>query len=1325
MPPQRLLGRLCPLLLLLGFLGQIKAADLFDKPNLAAWCIVPFDKAKRSPEARAEMVAKMGIKKIAYDWRAEHVPEFEREILAYQKHGIEFFAFWGLHEEAFRLFEKYDLHPQLWVMLKVAGDTEQTKVKAAAEALLPTLDRARKLGCQVGIYNHGGWGGEPESMVAVCEYLRANHGTKNVGIAYNLHHGHGHLERLPTALAAMKPWLLCLNLNGMDIAGDAKGRKILPLGAGTEDVTVLRQIRASGYTGPIGILNHTNEDAEGRLLDNLDGLQWLVPQLGDAKPSPKPKYRTWSEKPEVQAAPSPESSSAESVDSINADFGKALKGGWLADGSPEFAKPPFTVECRAQLNGKSGFNILVASEPKASSTHWELYTMAKSGGLAIYMPGRGGNFDSKVDVCDGKWHDLLASVDENGVALWIDGKQVLNVERALPSSANQSGAERSERRLAFGRLVEGAIGCDGIIDDVRISRGVMKPRNSAAPRERMDNTLGLWSFDKLAALLPPPAPKPAAFQPALEPLDKGQNIHWRQFVNRERVFDFYGKQALSFMTQKPLPELLPQFPGLDGGKQGHWGNQNDKETWRDGRFAESDLGNVFSTVFRGAGLTIAKAVCVRYEDKAACFDPTTLSFPLVWTGGFVKLTEHRHGFGGGGALDGTVVKKEVPRRLEKPFQYHGFYRHGREVVFSYTLDGKPHLTTAKGEDPQLERLVHGGPSQWPQWIETRGESGSGEPFATDRITIPFKNPYGTLFFISGHDFFRDGSAAVATMTGEVWLVRGIDDGLEHVRWKRFATGLHQPLGVKIVDDKIFVLGRDQITRLHDLNGDDEADFYECVTNAMATSAGGHDYITGLDADAQGRWYFASGNQGICRITGRDNLEALATGLRNPNGLGLSPDGHFITSSVQEGDWTPASAICLVETGKKNGLHFGARGLQGGQLREPPLLYLPRGEDNSSGGQAFVTGAAWEPLKADGNLVHLSTGGGSAWLVMRQSVRGQWQGAAVRISGNFDSGVQAGRFHPRDGHFYATGMQGWGSYTPLDGCFQRVRFSRGTTPVPVAFEARENGVLLRFETALDAAHAGVAANHFAQCWNYRYSAAYGSPEYSLRYPETPGHDPLEIRSAHVLDGGKSLFVEIPQLAPAGQVHLHVRVSKAKAYDIFLTAHGLAQPFTGFPGYTAVPKALVNSHAEHHAAHHAVDGQTKPAPVSWEGGAPGRALHIQAATGLQYAQKELHAKAGERLTLVFDNPDVMPHNWVLLRPDSTERVGELANKLITAPNALTRHYVPESPDILCHTRIVEPQKQTSIHFNAPAERGKYPYICTFPGHWALMRGVLVID
>lgn len=1279
------------LILFLCFSASLFGADLFDKSNLAAWCIVPFDAAKRGPEARAEMVAKMGIKKVAYDWRQEHVAEFEREILAYQKHGIEMFAFWGVHDEALRLFEKYKLHPQLWIMMRGTGDTQEAQVKSAAEGLLPILAKAKTIDSQVGIYNHGGWGGEPENMIAVCDYLKKNHAADNIGIIYNLHHGHSHLDRLPKAIEAMKPHLLCLNLNGMDIAGDTKGRKILPLGVGTQDVKVLRQIRASGYSGPIGILNHTNEDAEGRLLDNLDGLKWLVPQLDDAKPDEKPKYRTWSEKSEVRGQKS-EVGKSETVASLSEEFGKALKGGWVVDGDAEYAKLSFTVECRAKLDGKKGYNILVASEMKSSATHWELYTHAGRGTLALFMPGRGGDYDSKVDVCDGKWHDFLASVDEKGVVMWVDGKQVATVERTFQSVPAPNRTGKSDLRLAFGRLVEGGIGCDGILDDVRLSRGVMKPRKGNAPRLRMDNTLGLWDFDNLSDLLPPPAPKAAEFTPDLPPLDKANNIHWQEFVNRERTFDFYGKQALQFMKQKPLPALIPPFLGMDGGQQGHWGNQNDQVTWKDGRWAASDLGNVFSGVFKGAGVTVNKGVCVRFSDTSAVFDPERMAWRLEWSGGFLKLNDNRHGFMAGAPMDGKVISKEEKKL---PGSYRGFFRRGHEVniVTTETLLPAP------------------GPAKWPQWIETKGELGTQTPFATDRLTIPFENPYGTLFFITAHDFFSDGTAALATMTGDVWLVKGIDEKLEKLRWKRFATGLHQPLGMKVVKDKIYVLGRDQITCLHDLNGDDEADFYECVTNAMQTSPGGHDFIVGLETDKEGRWYFASGNQGVCRITGHDKLEVLATGFRNPNGLGLSQDGRFITTSVQEGDWTPATSICQIELDQNLGAHFGAGGPKDGKPPEPVLMYMPRGEDNSASSQVFITSEKWAALKGDNNLIHLSSGGGSAWLMMRQNFKGRWQAAAVKISGNFDSGPQCARFNPNDGHLYVNGMQGWGTYTPKDGCFQRVRFTGGDKPVPIGFEARDNGVIIRFNQPVKDAD---AATCFAQCWNYKYGPQYGSPEYSVKYADTPGHDPLEVRSVQKLDAGKTLFLEIPQIVTASQIHLHLSTD----HDLFLTAHALAEPFTDFPGYTKIAKT-------NHAAQIGLEAPKAGKPNPWSKGEGGRELVIEAALGLQYVQKQLKAKAGEKLTIRFKNPDVVPHNWLLAKPGSLQRLGEKCNLMIADPQGLKKHYVPDSDDVIAYTDMTNPKAEFVIHLTAPKAKGDYPYLCTFPGHWMVMNGVLKVE
>jgi azurin len=181
----------------------------------------------------------------------------------------------------------------------------------------------------------------------------------------------------------------------------------------------------------------------------------------------------------------------------------------------------------------------------------------------------------------------------------------------------------------------------------------------------------------------------------------------------------------------------------------------------------------------------------------------------------------------------------------------------------------------------------------------------------------------------------------------------------------------------------------------------------------------------------------------------------------------------------------------------------------------------------------------------------------------------------------------------------------------------------------------------------------------------------------------------------------------------------------APDFYLTLHQLGPAFTQFPDYRAIAKTAPahDPHAGHHMPGPA--SNVAPKPVKWEQGQPGRALLIQAASGLQFAQKELRARAGERLSLTFANPDAMPHNWVLTRVGGAERVGDLATRLITEPDAVARHYVPDSQDVLAYTRIVDPQMTTTIHFTAPAEAGRYPYICTFPGHWMLMRGELVVE
>ena len=152
-----------------------------------------------------------------------------------------------------------------------AGD-QATKVQAAADILRPIAAAADKIGCRVALYNHGGWFGEPENQVAIIKLL----GMPNVGIVYNFHHGHPHIDRFPELFRQMQPYLLAVNLNGMVKDGDAQGKKILTLGKGDQELNMMHVIRDSGWRGPVGIIDHLPDtDSEVTLRENLEGLDRL------------------------------------------------------------------------------------------------------------------------------------------------------------------------------------------------------------------------------------------------------------------------------------------------------------------------------------------------------------------------------------------------------------------------------------------------------------------------------------------------------------------------------------------------------------------------------------------------------------------------------------------------------------------------------------------------------------------------------------------------------------------------------------------------------------------------------------------------------------------------------------------------------------------------------------------------------------------------------------------------------------------------------------------------------------------------------------------
>jgi azurin len=122
---------------------------------------------------------------------------------------------------------------------------------------------------------------------------------------------------------------------------------------------------------------------------------------------------------------------------------------------------------------------------------------------------------------------------------------------------------------------------------------------------------------------------------------------------------------------------------------------------------------------------------------------------------------------------------------------------------------------------------------------------------------------------------------------------------------------------------------------------------------------------------------------------------------------------------------------------------------------------------------------------------------------------------------------------------------------------------------------------------------------------------------------------------------------------------------------------------------------------------------------------RAVTIEAGKNLSYTVRSFTVRGGEPVKLTFVNPDVVPHNWALIEPGTLNRVGDLVNKIIAEPDAATRHYIPRTDDVLVYTDIVGPQDQFAISFRGPTTPGRYPYLCTFPGHWMVMNGEMIVE
>ena len=1014
---------------------------LFARENLVAWCIVPFDAEKRGPEERAAMLKRLGFTKFAYDYRAEHIPTFDAEMEALKKQGIELTAWWfppSLSDEArgiLDVLKRHKLKTQLWVTgggdPTKSPEEQAARIQAEAARIRPIAEEAAKIGCTVALYNHGGWFGEPENQLAIIEELKL----ANVGIVYNQHHGHDHLGRFPELLKRMLPHLVCLNLNGMIPDGERRGQKIMPLAQGELDLALLKTVRDSGYRGPIGILGHTQDDAEERLMDNLDGLDWLVKQINDgpAGPKPKPKPRT--------PVPAPR------------------------DPNKQTAAP--------------------AVIPKTPPEHW---------GRAVI------GFDWKeADSVDSRWNQMEIGPFLSSIVPIPTGMA------KLPLSRGSAGASPSQVLIAKGLSIkvgdrgQGTVCYDTKTMDLRAgwTGGFLKFDPARYGLINSPQIAGKVTFASLSGV----GPEGSQFQYLGMSLHGGRVVlsakeHGRQIRESPWLEERDGITVFTrTMEVSPKKDSLARLVGAFAGTR--------EDLQIDGAHALALVDGERATAIAAIG---------DVENLGLIAEPH-------------EATKH--------VLMVECTGGEKPGRLKL-------------LYWSGPKASLPKFVAAVKASPppeDLTELSKPGQARWTDEIVTRGVLGreGDAPYVVDTLTLPFDNPYKALFFVGGHDFFANGDIALCTVHGDVWRVSGVDDKLERLVWKRLATGLFQPLGLKVVDDHVHVLGRDQITRLVDHNGDGEADEYQCFCNSYPTSTGGHDYVTCLETNSRGEFHFLHATEGLVRVSKDGPTHSVvATGFRNPNGMSIGPRDE-ITVAPQEGEWTPGSVINEVREGGHYGYN-GPRAGHGPAGQDAPLAWLPRMMDNSSGGQVWVASEKWGIQR--GQLLHFSYGKCRLMLVPREHVGNVTQGAVVEIPGvSFASGAMRGRYSPRDGQLYASGLKGWASAAVDDGCLQRVRYTGKPVALPIDRQTYANGLAVTFSQPLDRLTAEDPGSFHVEQWNYRYSAGYGSPDLKLSDPAAEGHDEVRVRSATLMDEGRTVFLEIPGLTLANQTSIEYSLRSA--------------------------------------------------------------------------------------------------------------------------------------------------------------------------------------
>jgi cytochrome c len=361
--------------------------------------------------------------------------------------------------------------------------------------------------------------------------------------------------------------------------------------------------------------------------------------------------------------------------------------------------------------------------------------------------------------------------------------------------------------------------------------------------------------------------------------------------------------------------------------------------------------------------------------------------------------------------------------------------------------------------------------------------------------------------------------------------------------KRIAAGLLEPLGLALVGDEIYVLQKHELTRLVDADGDEVIDRYETVSDRWRCSANFHEFAFGL-VHRDGFFYAnlatavepggasshtqAPGRGSVVRISAQDGaVETLASGLREPNGIGLGPGGRIFVTDNQ-GDWLPASKLLLVRPGAFFGSH--AVGFAGTERLAvtPPVVWMPHAEVGNSPSQPV----ALELGPWHGQLIHGDVHYGGLQRIFFEEVDGVTQGAVFRFSQGFEAGVNRLAWGP-DGKLYLGGIGGpgdWGQPGKLWYGLQRLAYNGRVSFEMLALRALRDGLEIELSEPLAGGVEPGPADFRVRDWSYRPSPEYGGPKRDERE--------LPVRAVDLSPDRTRLRLALDDLAPARVIHVEV-------------------------------------------------------------------------------------------------------------------------------------------------------------------------------------------